>query len=76
MIIFPINLVWVDNSTSSEKTSLKVMDIFGKTILEKSIELQKGANDFQLEVQNFKAGTYLLEIETEKGKSTKKFFVL
>ena len=52
------------------------MDIFGKTILEKSIELQKGANDFQLEVQNFKAGTYLLEIETERGKTTKKFFVL
>ncbi|MGB1205413.1 MAG: LamG-like jellyroll fold domain-containing protein [Chitinophagales bacterium] len=64
------------NSISAETTMLKVVDIFGKTVLEKSVELQKGDNDFQLQVENFKAGTYFLEIESERGRMTKKFFVL
>ncbi len=58
-------------SFSEKNTSVKVIDILGKTILVEQIEVLQGENNFDLNVEDLQSGTYFVQI----NEAVQKFMV-
>ena len=54
-----------------EKLNVRWADINGRTVLEQTLQAEKGYNEWQPQAPA-SAGVYMLTVETEKGKVTKK----
>ena len=60
------DILTIDNKSNNEITSFKLYDILGRHLI-----TQKG-NIEQIDVSHLNSGVLFIEIETEKGKTTKK----
>ncbi|MCB0577542.1 MAG: T9SS type A sorting domain-containing protein, partial [Saprospiraceae bacterium] len=54
-----------------EKLNVRWADMNGRTVLEQTLQAEKGYNEWQPQAPA-SAGVYMLTVETEKGKVTKK----
>jgi hypothetical protein len=57
----------------SGNASIRIFDLEGKTVLQQQIKIIAGNNTAQLDIANIPAGTYLLQVITDKETSSKKF---
>lgn len=59
-------------SPGAARAKLIIMDITGKTLLEKNVSLQKEQNSISLDVKDLSKGIYFIEILSEYGNTIKK----
>ena len=50
------------NTPNSEKVSIRITDLVGKTIAEKALQTNQGDNNIQFNTSNLSRGTYLIKI--------------
>ena len=66
-------------STTNQKMQIKIMDLTGKIILTKNIQVYTGENTFNINASVFASGTYLMSInsleDTNNNQHTLKFVV-
>lgn len=60
-----VSFDWVDAGQSGV---LVIYDALGKNVVSKEVGLEKGHNRYQFDVDDFMAGTYSLELQTETTK--------
>lgn len=58
-------------SNNNESGKLAVMDVHGKVVLQKDVELTDGLNSFYFDVDNLVNGIYFVKIESDKGQANK-----
>ena len=63
-------------SFEEENISIKVVDILGKTVLTKEIEVLQGENNFNLNIETLQKGIYFLEIGNSLQRDTQEFLVM
>lgn len=64
-----INIIFKNNST--QNTEIRLIDLFGKTLLQKQIS----SKEFQLDITNFSSGLYVLEISSTDFYLSKKIIL-
>lgn len=62
-------------SNKNVDTQLHILDISGKEIYVKEVQIQKGDNYQTIDVSRFAKGMYLLQINDEEGMTVEKFVV-
>jgi hypothetical protein len=72
LIAFPNPVVYyvqlqIRSANTTSNTNLKIVDIFGKTILQQKINLIKGENIKQLDFSTYATGTYAIFITDQNG---------
>jgi hypothetical protein len=58
-------------SNNNESGKLTVMNVHGKVVLNKNVELTEGINIFYFDVDNLVNGIYYIKIESNKGQANK-----
>ncbi|MEM6698504.1 MAG: Ig-like domain-containing protein, partial [Bacteroidota bacterium] len=74
MMLYPNptdDLLFLDLPKLKREAQLTIFDIYGKVVLQQDI-IQKNS---QLQLSNFAAGIYLVQVQTEKGSVTKRVVV-
>jgi hypothetical protein len=64
------------NSHATEKATMSITDLTGKTVLEKEIRLLSGDNLLHIDVENLPRGSYIITLISTGGKSVCKFVKL
>jgi hypothetical protein len=62
-------------SVNTELVQIRLTDMAGRTVLHQSEKLQQGANIIELSLQGLAAGTYVLVLQMNDGRVTRKLVV-
>ena len=52
----------------NDKVVIDIIDMLGRKIISKTMNLQSGKNQFSIDVSNYPQGIYLIQLITETGK--------
>jgi hypothetical protein len=67
-------LNFIFESSRNEKTDLRVIDLFGRTVLNKQLDLRAGKNNYAVLLPSaLMDGIYIAELHTGSGTFTQKF---
>jgi hypothetical protein len=67
------NLNLTIGTLHSGTSTITVLDVYGRRVLHTTKNLHGGSNAIPLDIRSLTAGTYLAQVQTEKGGCTKKF---
>ncbi len=62
-------------SGSSEKTTVNILDVYGKTILRQTLEPQIGLNDLLIEIDHLAASVYYLQLNNASAATISERFI-
>lgn len=61
---------------AAQNMKASVIDMYGKIVLEQSLDVQEGLNAFEFNTSEFKAGSYIVRLNNGKQALTQKFIKL
>ncbi len=69
-------LKWEVNVLKSQQLNVSVMDVTGKTLINRKLHADAGSNNFKINVSALKNGAYILKIVDEDGSiNTERFMI-
>lgn len=69
---FDVNINFLFNSKSDFTTNYSIFDIYGRKILENSLQISKGSLNYIINFEKYPSGIYFLEIKNEYGQIYKR----
>lgn len=64
------------NSSFAGNATFRITDLSGKNVYQKTVEVQKGIQEFIIDCSQFDSGIYLVALQTEETISSKKLMVI
>jgi hypothetical protein len=64
------------NSSLAGNATIRITDLSGKNVYQKTVEVQKGIQEFIIDCSQFDSGIYLVALQTEETISSKKVMVI
>lgn len=65
----------INLNSLNEQVSILIWDLYGNSIYSES-EIDSNIDHFKISTKSFEIGTYFINVQTDKGRKTDKFFIL
>ena len=69
---FDVNINFLFNSKSDFTTNYSIFDIYGRKILENSLQISKGSLNYIINFEKYPSGIYFLEVKNKHGQNYKR----